>query len=106
MTRYLLNAPVLTAYGEWRFIGPLAEDEVRSWLNEPFVSAIGHAATATFLSRRFGVPVDLNRIAITMAPGDSALVLRLKERLPEGAVLDDGALAAISHEFGLLERLS
>jgi len=39
------------------------------------------------------------------APGDRAIVLRLCERLSEGAVLDAEALRALPWELSLLERL-
>ena len=103
--RYLLNTPVLTTYGDYRFEGPLALDAARAFASEGTCSAIGHATTARFLAQRLGVPVPSQRDSIRMQPGDQALVLRLLDRLPEGAVLDDAALASVPHEFGLLTRI-
>jgi hypothetical protein len=40
-----------------------------------------------------------------MAPGDAALVLRLRARLPEGAVLTAEEMAAVPYELGWLERV-
>ena len=103
---YLLNTPILTAYGDFRFTGPLTLAEARQHLTAGFISAIGHAASADFLTALLGREIPTNRITVAMAPGDGALVLRLKERLPEGKVLDAGELAATAYELGWLERLA
>jgi len=104
-TRYLLNSPVLTDYGLYRFEGPLELDVVRRWLDQGFVSAIGHTSTAAWLSALLGREIPMQRLAIHMAVGDEALVVKLGRRLPEGVVLDEAALTEIPYEFGLLQRL-
>jgi hypothetical protein len=103
---YLLNTPILTAYGNYRFTGPLSLEEAKSRIGTDFVSAIGHQAAADFLSLLLGVTVPANRQAITMEPGDGALVLRIRERLPEGKLLNREEMMAIPYELSWLKRLS
>ncbi len=107
MTKYMLNSPILTSFGEWRYQGPLSLGEARDFVAEgPVVSAIGHGATAEYLQGLLGVPVECTRRQVQMVVGDRALVLQITERLPEGTVLDVPALSQRKSAFGILERLA
>lgn len=102
MTIYLLNAPILTSYGYWNFTGPLPVVYAKSKIKDGFTSAIGHQASADFLAQLLGVPVPMNRVAITMQAGDKALVLRIKTRLPEGKLLTNEEIKTMPYELGWL----
>jgi hypothetical protein len=106
MKRYLLNSPVLTDFGLWRFDGPLSAEAAARWAQEGFVSAIGHEGTAALLGNLLGRPVAANRQRAVLELGDEALVFRLLERLPEGIVLGQADLGALRWQLGILTRLA
>ena len=105
---YLLNAPVITDFGLWRFNGPLSLDEVRLYLGKGFVSGIGHQVTAEFLTALLAIDCPFSRSRIIMQPGDTAVVFQLLERLPEGKLLNAHEIGQLPYLFGLLscEKLS
>ena len=101
---YLLNTPILTSYGEYRFEGPLTLQQAREIASQGYSSAIGHPGAAQLLSFLLEHSVAVQRVRVELQPADQALVLRVLERLPEGAVLAASELAAIPTELGLITR--
>jgi len=105
MTIYILNSPILTSFGRYVY-RPITVDEARSLLlAEGFISAVGHEATANFISQILGVSIPANRVSVAMKPGDKALVFQLLTRLPEGKILSFEELQAVPYRLGLLEML-
>jgi hypothetical protein len=104
-TIYLLNTPIMTNYGLWRFEGPITLSEVQDYLKNGFVSGVGHQATADYLSELLSIHCPFNRNRIAMQTGDLAIVLRLLCRLPEGMLLEQHEINLLPHQFGLLQRL-
>ena len=65
-------------------------EEVRALLSNGFISAIGHPATASALSKILGVNVPTNRVSITLQPGDTLIVFQLNlGRLAPGQELGE-----------------
>ena len=100
---YLINTPILTTYGDYSFT-KISVTEATGILKDGFVSAVGHQATADILKRILGIDVPMNRASIEMDCGDIAVVFRLLQRLPEGAVLNQEELEKLPYELGLLYR--
>lgn len=106
MTIYLLNASVLTNFGEYSF-KEISINEVREILDEGYVSAIGHPSTAEILSKLLGMNVEVNRINSRQEVGDKAVVFWLLQRQPEGVVIQTIAeIEKIGYKFGLIVRKS
>ena len=91
---YLSNAFSLSMLGALPPAGrtvkvrPISLEEVRGMLqSNPFTSAVGHSSTAAVLSTLLGLPVEANRVSITLQVGDTLVVFQLGVRLAEGQVL-------------------
>jgi hypothetical protein len=102
---YILNAPVLTSYGRYVFRKITVTKAKKILSSENFVSAVGHEATAKFLTQLLGIDIPFNRIQIKMSKGDKAVVFRLIDRLPEGKVLSEEELKRVKFEIGLLIKI-
>ncbi len=105
-----LNASILTTYGLYRY-EPVTPEAAQRLIAEfrqagrPLYSAVGHRATAALMTRLLGIEVPFNRVTIEHLVGESAIVLRLHQRPPEGMVLSIADIEAIGYELGLVTRL-
>jgi len=101
---YLLNSPILPEFGRYEFTGPITVATARLIVADGYISAIGHEGAALLLSQVLGQPVAFNRQQITLLPGDKALVLRLRQRLPEGRILSFDEISSTAYDLGILSR--
>lgn len=102
----LLNTSILTDYGIFGYV-PLTLDAARRIANRENVeSAVGHESTAEILTELLGVPVAVNRTNNKQAPGDQAIVFKLRGRPEEGRVLTRADIDRVGYDFGLLTRIS
>ena len=87
-------------------ICPLSRDEAEKLVRTSgFVSAVGHAGTAEALTSLLGVEVSLNRVAIFLEKGDKAIQFVLRQRQPEGVVLDRKMVEEIGYDLTFVERV-
>lgn len=115
---YLLNSPVLTSIGLYshdiitvskaqQLVTYVGLDGKR-YLKHNVVSAIGHKATALYLTKLLDVSntIPTNRTNIVMETGDKALVLRCMVRLPVSKELTIAEMDKYAWQLTLLQRLS
>jgi len=102
----ILNSSVLARHGRYDY-SPIRLEAARRLVRAyPWISAVGHAATAQVISAELDVPVPMRREAVFLEPGDRALVLKLLQRPAEGTILDCDALKQVGYRWDLLTRLS
>lgn len=102
----ILNCAICTDVGEYSFKKSSLE-EVKELLKENnFVSAIGHKSTAEVLTELVGIDIPMNRIQFKQKLGQTAIVFKLLDRIPEGKVLSKEEIEAIGYEFCLLIKNS
>ena len=109
-TLTLLNSSIVTSYGTFMY-QPLALSEAVVLVQEfqqagkEIQSAIGHQATAEFLTVLLNFPVITNRIEFKQTTNDVALIFKLKQRLPDRQILSLEEMEAVGYEFGIMRRL-
>lgn len=78
-------------------VSKITVDEARELLRGGFVSAVGHQGTAELLSRILNIPIPTQRISVYFEPGDIGVHFFLKERLPEGQVLQNDEVSKLQY---------
>jgi len=107
MTLYLFNSPILPLEDQKAiiFAKKLTFEEAYKLYHkykqrDTIVSAIGHQATAELLSRLFKDHIPANRMRVELKEGDKVLAFTLKQRLPEGKIIQNAKeLEEIGYEF-------
>lgn len=105
---YLLNSAILPLKEGEEYLIKAKEITIQEAkelvTKEPFVSAVGHQATAELLSNILGVNIPVNRISIRATHNDKIIAFLLKQRLPEGTVIKSvDELQKIGYELWLFE---
>lgn len=101
---FFMNSPILTNYGIFTH-REITKDEVITLLHGEYISAIGHVATANFLSNLLNMTIPYSRKAIKMHQGDQAVIFRLSTRCRENQHLSEYALKNEDYSFSLLSLI-
>lgn len=84
---FLMNSAVMPAgcYGVYKYQKASMQDlkEVLQGKHGPWVSTIGYPQNVELIKKWTGVQVPVNRISVEFVHGDSAFVMRLKERIAD-----------------------
>ena len=102
MKTYLANAFSLSMLPPKNVVISVEEinvEKAREALLSGFESAIGHEATAQFLTYLLGFPVPIKRVPIQLNSGDALIVFQLLSRLPEGKILTVEEMRQIPYKF-------
>lgn len=102
----ILNCAICTEPGIYKLKTTSLEDVKELLKENDFISAIGHQSTAEILSELIGIDIPMNRIQFTQEPGQTAIVFRLKNRIPEGKILSREEIEEIGYEFCTLRRIT
>jgi hypothetical protein len=77
-------------------------NQVKSLLDDPFQSAVGHQSTAEIITKLVGTNVPTNRISLSLIKKDKLIVFQLLQRLEEGKVLTEQELSQLPYKFLLV----
>ena len=106
MDIYLTNTTIIPNDGTYS-CETISLETIKTVIAEgvTFASAIGHQSTADILTELLGIPINVNRIAITREVDDIMIAFKLKQRPPEGKILTQEEIEEIGYEFKMIERV-
>jgi hypothetical protein len=102
----LLNSPVITSDGTYRYRTISAAEARRLVAAEDWLSAISHSDTAVIVARELGIDCKPNPIVWHQAVGERAIVFRVMPRRGETTSRSREQLEGEGYSWGLLERLA
>lgn len=104
-TLALLNTTIATTDGTYE-IKTVSLDEAKLLVQSAgsIDSAIGHESTARVMTTLLGVDIEVDRQTFAQKTGQTALVFKLNERPPEGAILSEEELGRIGYTFKTMVR--
>jgi hypothetical protein len=70
------------------------------------ISAIGHEATAKILTELLEFEIPVNRIHYKQGYDDIAIVFQLRDRIPEGKILNKEEIEKIGYDFFVMFRIA
>lgn len=82
----------------------LSADQAYIKLQGGFVSAVGHEATANFLSELFGIDIPFNRFTLKLSDNDTVIVARYTKGRLNGELVDFKPDDFQFYEVKILER--
>ncbi|ABR36470.1 MULTISPECIES: YddF family protein [Clostridium] len=101
----IFNGTVATTNGVYKISDIDIKEAKELLIENGFISAIGHEATAEAVSDTFNMDIKMNRINFKQEVGQKAIVFKLNERPEEGRILSRKEIEEIGYSFKLMERL-
>lgn len=101
----LFNGTVATTNGLYRVSDLDIESAKKLVKDNPYISAIGHEATAEIMTEALNVEIAYNRIQFKQKVTQKAIVFKLNERPVEGVILSKEELEKVGYSLKLMERL-
>lgn len=99
----ILNCAIITSEGDFSYKKTTLE-EVKSLLENAYISAVGHQGTAQLLSTLIGKSIPSNRIQFKQEEGQTCIVFSLKKRIEEGRILSIEEIEEVGYDFFLLKK--